>query len=565
MRLFDEHVKRKTHFLDGMWDVVLDKNKVGEKEKWFENFPQESFQTPVPGCLNNRMGLMDFDSVAWYKKEFYAKGAIVIKFHAVTGYAKVYLDGEFLGDHYGGFASFEVEAFASEGMHTLVVMVNAESTEDTIPLYAVDWQHYCGIIRSVEVSEFESAAIKNARVEYTLSDDLKNADLKIYLTLKNYSDGEVLEKLKIDVDGTVICDETVTVIGSKNVCVEARLENIRLWDIHKGELYTVTVQTEKDDLIDRIGFRKIEARDKKILLNGKPIKIMGVNRHEEHPDWGFAMPPVLNAKDIDILKNLNANAVRGSHYPNSKFFIDMCDAEGILFWSEIPMWGYEKESLVRPIVIQRGLDMHSEMVAQYYNHPSIIIWGMHNEIASETEEGFAITEKYVKHVKSLDDTRLVTYTTNRILKDVCLPLVDLISVNHYIGWYYDELEDWQGFVQEMKKYLVEKNVGDKPVVFSEFGVGAIYGNKNFEVLKWSEDYQEKYYKHTLGIFLNDAEISGVYLWQYADMRSNPEWNITRVRGYNNKGILNEYRHPKLAYYAVKELFGKAGGADEREV
>ena len=109
MRLFNEHIKRKTHLLDGMWDVILDKDRVGEKEKWFESFPPESFQTPVPGCLNNRFGLIEYDSVAWYKTEFYATGMISVKFHAVTGYAKVYIDGEYLGEHYGGFSSFEVE------------------------------------------------------------------------------------------------------------------------------------------------------------------------------------------------------------------------------------------------------------------------------------------------------------------------------------------------------------------------------------------------------------------------------------------------------------------------
>lgn len=554
MRLFDEHIKRETILLDGIWDFVTDENTVGEKEEWYRNFPEKSIKVTVPSCINNRMGYMEFQSVAWYKKEFFAEGAICVKFHAVTEYAKVYLDGEFLGDHYGGFTAFEFEKVINGGMHTLVVMVDSRSNEDTIPLWAVDWHHYCGIIRSVELTSYNSVAIKSMRAEYVLSEDLKTADVRVHVQLKNYCSEEETKTLKIDIDGNEIYNGSVLIADTDVITAETKIEDVRLWDIHKPELYTITVQTDDDDLIDKIGFRKVEVRGKDILLNNKKIKIMGVNRHEEHPDWGFAMPPMLNAKDMDILKNLGVNAVRGSHYPNTQLFVDMCDAEGILFWSEIPMWGFEKESVERPLVIKRGLDMHTEMVNQYYNHPSIIIWGMHNEIATDTQQGYDITKKFVSHVKNMDSTRLVTYATNRILKDECLDLIDFISVNQYVGWYEGDIADWADFMTEMKNYLKEKGVDQKPVVMSEFGVGAMFGTKDFEGLRWSENYQVEFYKHTLDIFLNDSDISGVYLWQFCDIRSNAKWSLLRARSFNNKGLVNEYRQPKLAYYAVKEMF-----------
>ena len=555
MRLFSEHIKRNTFLLDGIWQFVTDENCIGEKEEWYKNFPKDSIDVVVPGCINNRLGFMEFQSVAWYKKEFYAEGVISIKFHAVTEYAKVYLDGEFLGEHYGGFTPFRFEKELFKGMHTIVVMVDARSTEDTIPLYAVDWHHYSGIIRSVEVSEIKDVFIESMKVKYTLSDDLKDADVEVIVDLKNYSKEKIGKNLKINIEGTEIYNNSIEVLDELKISAKTKIRDVRLWDIYKGELYTVTAETEDDDLIDKTGFRKIEVKDKKILLNNKPVKVMGVNRHEEHPDWGFAMPDMLNAKDMDILKNLNVNAVRGSHYPNTQLFVDMCDKEGILFWSEIPMWGFPKENLERPLVIERGLFMHEEMIKEYYNHPSIVIWGMHNEIATDTKEGFDITKKFIKHVKSLDDTRLITYATNRILMDECLELIDFISVNQYVGWYEGDIKDWASFMDEMKTYLKKKGVDDKPVIMSEFGVGAMFGCKNFEELRWSENYQVEFYKHTLDIFLNDEDISGVYLWQFADIRSNAKWSLLRARSFNNKGILNEYRQPKLAYYAVKEIFG----------
>lgn len=193
---------------------------------------------------------------------------------------------------------------------------------------------------------------------------------------------------------------------------------------------------------------------------------------------------------------------------------------------------------------------------QYRNHPSIIIWGMHNEVATDSQEGRAITEQFVNCVRSLDPSRLITYATDKVQRDVCLDLVDFISLNQYVGWYGGEIKDWAGSIAKTKNRLKEMGVDNKPIVMSEFGTGAIFGNKTFEELRWSENYQVEFYRHTLDLFLNDEDISGVYLWQFSDIRSNPKWSLMRVRGFNNKGLVNEYRQPKLAYYTVKEIFEK---------
>lgn len=553
MRLFDEHYIRKVTLLDGMWEFAADSECRGEKEKWYEKFPENAVKMTVPSCVNNRLGYMDFQSVCWYKKDFFAHGAINIKFFGVTEYAKVYLDGSYVGEHYGSFTAFDFDCVVDSGVHSLVVMVDSRSTADTIPQWEVDWYHYCGIIRSVQISEFASVAVKSVRVDYTLDDKFENADVCVRVMLKSFY-GEVIKNVKIDIDGTEIFNEYIAVSGECEVKADITLHNIKLWDIGKPNLSTVRVQTDDDDLIDKIGFRKIETCGKRILLNGKPIKLLGVNRHECHPDWGFAMPPAVNARDMEILNDLGVNAVRGSHYPNSQLFVDMCDANGILFWSEIPMWGFKSETLKRQLVVQRGLAMHTEMIEQYRNHPSIVIWGLHNEIATDIKEGYEITKLFAERIRELDNTRLITYATNRALIDICLEFADVICINRYIGWYDGKLDEWQNFVNDVKAYFQKCGVGDKPIVMSEFGVGAVYGTRGFDDLKWSENYQVEFYRHTLDLFLNDADMSGVYLWQFSDIRSNAQWSLLRARSFNNKGLLNEHRQPKLAYYAVKEIF-----------
>lgn len=557
-RAFTEHIKRKTFLLDGIWQFKADNNDIGEKEEWYKNFPSDNvIEVAVPSCINTRIGMMEFNDIAWFKKDFATdSGFIKIEFASVSEYAKVYLDGEYLGDHYGGFTAFSFTAKVDAGLHTLVLRVDPRPTEDTIPLYRVDWYHYCGIMRSVEVTQLPDILIENVFFKYDLSTDLKNAKMHINVKLLNISNATDSCTLKISLDGMLLQEEKYQVADSLDVTIDADISDVRLWDIGKGELYTLKLETENDDLIDRVGFRKIETSGKEILLNKKRVVMKGVNRHEDHPDWGFALPFNLMQRDMDILKDLGVNSVRGSHYPNNKYFVDMCDSEGILFWSEIPMWGFHEEDLARPLVIERGINMHKEMVAQYFNHPSIVLWGLHNECATDTEAGINITKAFAETIRSLDTSRLLTLATNRVMKDECLSFVDVIGINQYTGWYEGNIEDWDKWVSDMKAHLKEIGMDNKPVYFSEFGVGAMFGVKTFDGLRWTENYQERYYDYTLNLFLADKDLSGVYLWQFCDIRSNAVRDMTRVRSFNNKGIVNEHREPKLAYYKTKEIFEK---------
>jgi len=557
-RAFLEHIKRKTFLLDGIWEFKTDNDNVGEKEEWYKRFPTKDVnQTAVPSCLNTRIGMMEYFGVVWYKKTFALDAEdIMITFGSVSEYAKVYLDGEYLGDHYGGFTSFSFKAKISKGEHTLVVRVDPKPTEDTIPLYRVDWYHYCGIMRSVEVTVLPDIFIENVFFKYDLSDDLKSAKLHINASLKNVKGISDSCNLKIYLDDILLHEVKYDIMGSLDVTVDADISDVRLWDISKGELYTLKIETDNDDLIDRVGFRKIETRGKEILLNNKRVIMKGVNRHEDHPDWGFALPFHLMQRDMDILKDLGVNSVRGSHYPNNKYFVDMCDKEGILFWSEIPMWGFHEEDMARPLVKERGVNMHKEMVTQYFNHPSIIFWGLMNECATDTETGVDLLKTFAETVRSMDSSRLITFATNRVMRDEALPYVDVIGVNQYTGWYEGNIEDWDKWVLDMKAHLKEIGTDNKPLYFSEFGVGAMFGVKTFDGLRWTENYQERYYDYTINLFLSDEDLSGVYLWQFSDIRSNAVRDMTRVRSFNNKGIVNEYREPKLAYYKVKELFAK---------
>ena len=565
-RLFNEHLKRNVTELSGAWKFLADPDKAGVDQGWCNGLPKGE-TVVVPSVWNNELSMLNYEGYGWYEKKFVTSGGtLMLEFESVMTKATVWLDGEKLGEHYGAFTQFEfIVNDVTEAEHTLVVL--ADSTIDSIsfPQRYTDWFNYGGIARDVYAHRLNGISILTNHIVYELSEDLKTASVKAELELYNANASTTSSNLCVTVGDTTIYNESVTLNGYEKkslVTPAVTMNDIAIWDVHSPSLYTVVASTETDDLIDKIGFRKIEVINNDIILNNKSIELLGVNRHEEHPDWGFAFPPKLMKKDIDLILEMGCNTIRGSHYPNSKIFVDMLDEKGILFWSEIPMWGcgFSWEALQNPVIIGRGLDMHKEMIRYYYNHPSIIIWGMHNEIDTSQEFTKPLTKQYYEYLREFGGNRLITHASNHPLNDVCMDYNDIICINYYYGWYNHpgstgKLTDWDWFVDQLGAHLKECGWGEKPVVMSEFGAAALAGfHSHFDTVRWSEEYQRDLLAHCLKLFHKTDFMRGTYIWQYANIRTSPSMDINRARYFNNKGILDEYRNPKAAYFKVKELY-----------
>lgn len=555
-RLFDEHIRRETVSLNGGWQFCIDPDDRGEAEGWFLGLPA-SQTVAVPSVWNTESGLLEYEGAAWYEKRFYSRGGCLrLCFGAVMTEAKIWLDGAFLGSHYGGFSQFDfIARDVPEGMHTLCVRADNRFDPWAIPQPMVDWYHYGGIIRDVSVERLNGLCVLGNRLEYTLSEDLSSAQCRLVLDCYHaQQDGETEVTVKLDAD--IVCQAAIVIPGGTRQEItlpEFTVDNLRLWSMEDPVLYTLTIETQTDDLIDRVGFRKVSLENGSVTLNGKPVEIRGVNRHEEHPDFGFAFPMQRMKHDIDLAVDMGCNAIRGSHYPNSQTFVDFLDERGILFWSEIPIWGegFRKETLAEPVVLQRGLTMHKEMVKYYYNHPSIIFWGMHNEIKSDTPEGLEMSRQYYTYLKENGGNRLVVFASDHPLTDISFDYTDILCLNVYYGWYRGTLEDWADFIEQMCCRRRELGMEDKPILFSEFGAAAIYGFHDAECPKWSEEYQAKLMTHCLPLFHAHEAVCGFFIWQFSDVRSCKEMGFSRARGFNNKGVLNENRRPKAAYYAIQ--------------
>ncbi|MBE6532565.1 MAG: beta-glucuronidase [Ruminococcaceae bacterium] len=558
-RLFDEHIKRAVQSLDGAWKFATDPDNRGDSERWQRGIPNAQ-TVIVPSVWNTQLGLLEYEGVAWYERQFFSHGGTLrFVFGAVMTESRVYLDGEEIGYHYGGFCPFElIVRDVTSGEHRLTVRVDNSFDEQSIPQALVDWYHCGGIIRSVSVERLEGVSILSNRVEYELSDDLCELNLRVALELYNASEKEIKDTIRVSVAGADFEFESLLKAGE---CKEeftnaVKITDFSLWSAENPALYDVKISTSSDDLFDRVGFRKICVSDGKILLNGSEYRIRGVNRHEDHPDFGFAFPSALMRRDIDIAVDMGCNSLRGAHYPNNPAFVDMLDERGITFWSEIPIWGvgFEESVLLDPVVIRRGEEMHREMVKHYYNHPSIIIWGMHNEILSDTVAGLEMTKKYYSLLKEIGGNRIVTYASNKALSDISFEYCDIICLNQYNGWYEGDIESWGKFIEDFRAYRSKLGFDNKPVIMSEFGGAAVYGHRNFETYRWSEEYQARLLSHCLNLFLGDPMMVGTYIWQFCDVRTSYEAGISRARGYNNKGLLNEYRNPKASFFAVKEIY-----------
>lgn len=552
IRLFDTHYIREIRELDGMWDFYM------------EDFGKK-YRLPVPGCWEQHPDFMQHRGKGTYIKKVYIKngGNIRLEFKGVSHSADVYFDGEKIVHHYNAFTPFSaLVKNVAAGEHEIKVEVDNTFGEHSALHIPNDYYTYGGITRPVSLEIVPDVYIKNIRFTPYISDGKWNA--KTEVRLHNLSSEPLKAEIKVTL-GRFSESATVSINGEseKDFVIDAVFDNVRSWSNEDPALYmlnaTLTVNGEEtDDLIERVGFRTVEVRDTRIYLNGEPIYLKGFNRHEDYAVDGCAISMQHMVQDMDLMQDMNANALRTCHYPNDERFLDLCDERGIMVWEENHARGLVLKDMLNPNFERQCEDCIREMIENHYNHPSIVIWGILNECASETEEGREMYKKQYDQIRSMDRLRPVTSATCRHFTDICLDLPDIVSFNMYSGWYKDCPIDERND-QEIE--WIKSSGGDnKPIIVSELGAAAIYGYRDRSRCKWSEERQADLIRDNLEVYMNDERITGVFIWQFADCRvtEEGEWFATRARCHNNKGVVDEYRRPKMSYDTVKDMFEKYG-------
>ncbi len=554
--------------LNGKWNVIIDPTGIGEwRQVWLEkkaekktDFFEYSFEggptLNVPGDFNSQMcELTYFEGTVWYKKQFDyppVKGQrLFLHFGAVNYTADVFLNGNKIGSHEGGFTPFQFEITDKvlKGQNTVIVKVDNKRLENGLPGIGYDWLNFGGITRDVCLIRTSNTYISDYNIQ------LKKNSLE---TIQGY----------IQLDGIKLSQKIIVKIPEAGIVYETQTDKkgraevqfskkIELWSPDNPKLYNVIIEGETDTIQDQIGFRCIEVKKNEIRLNNAPVFLKAVNVHEENP---YTVSRAFSVEDARLLlnaaKELGCNMVRLAHYPHSENMIREAERMGLMVWDELPVYQHIKFSDID--VPGKLENMLNEMINRDKNRCNVIIWSLSNETyyftPDRNEELIKLTEK----CRLLDSTRLITHVVNTQgyqnntfdVWDTLYKYSDIISINEYIGWYVP----WQGNPSEVKWKM---KYNDKPVFISEFGGEALFGNTGGpidEANNWNEDYQADIYKNQIEMFSTIPNLCGVCPWLLFDYRSPGRMHPVYQNGYNRKGLLSERGEKKKAWFVMRDYF-----------
>lgn len=562
---------RKATSLDGLWRIIIDPYENGYYDYRYEPSPNGYFKNArpqsegdlieydfdtsdtlkVPGDWNSQAErLLFYEGTIWYKKSFdYRKTPetrLFVHFGAANYVADVYLNGEKVGRHEGGFTpfNFEVTERVRERGNFLIVKVDNKRRRDAVPTLNTDWWNYGGLTRQVTLVETPATFIQDYSVQLA-----KGSLDKIGGWVK-LNGAKLGQKITVRIPEARISNTVTTdADGFARIGFDARLE---LWSPEKPKLYDVVIESDTDSVRDQIGFRSIEVRGTEILLNGKPIFLRGVCIHEEAP---FRGGRAFSRDDAQTLlgwaKELGCNFARLAHYPHNETMIKEADRLGLLIWSEIPVyWTILWDNLA---TFENARNQLGEMITRDRNRASVIIWSM----ANETPQGDArlqFLRKLTERAREMDSTRLISAAMERhyvdeqtqMIDDPLGQYVDVFGCNEYVGWYDGP--------PEKADALVWKSKYQKPVIMTEFGAEAPYGLHGPVSRRWTEEFMEKVYEHQVRMLKRIPFLRGTSPWLLMDFRS-PRRPLPGVQDfYNRKGLISDRGEKKKAYYVMKRFY-----------
>jgi beta-glucuronidase len=571
-KLITNIANRTTIALNGRWSAIIDPFDTGYydyryqplKDGYFSNrkpkdkseLVEYNFDTAellnVPGDWNTQKEkLLFYEGTIWYKKSFdYVRKPetrLFVYFGAANYWTIVYLNGEKIGEHEGGFTpfNFEITSRVKEKDNFLIVKVDNRRRKDAVPTVNTDWWNYGGLTRDVLLVEVPRTYIHDYFIQLKKG---SRTDIAGWVQLNGMKSHQRLsvEIPELHIKGESITDEQ----GRAEISFEAQPQ---LWTPQSPKLYEVVLRADKDVVHDTIGFRTIEARGTDILLNGKSVFLRGICIHEEAP---FRSGRAFSETDAQALltwaRDLGCNFVRLAHYPHNEFMTRLADRMGLLVWSEIPVyWTIQFENAGTLANAQNQL---SEMIERDKNKASVIIWSLANETPL-SKPRLAFLKALALQAREMDPTRLISAAMERhyekgsmvqMINDPLGEFVDVLGCNEYIGWY-------DGLPEQCDR-VEWKSIYDKPMIMSEFGGDAAAGLHGDELTRWSEEYQESIYQHQISMLKRIPFLRGTSPWILMDFRS-PRRPLANVQDYwNRKGLISNRGEKKRAYYILQKYY-----------
>ncbi len=457
----------------------------------------------------------------------------------------VYLNGREIVAHKDGYTPFEARLTPHlvPGDNLITVKVDGSENPEIPPFGGqIDYLCYAGIYRDVWLKVASPVSIGNVKIETPDAlADKKTVTARVFLA--NPEDRTLSGRLTAtiaDSSGTEIAAASVALDGKEALLTFSDLAGIALWDIDNPALYTLslTLETEhgKDALAQRFGFRTARFTPDGFLLNGKPLKLRGLNRHQSWPHTGYAMGRRAQEKDADILKHeLACNIVRTSHYPQSKWFLDRCDEIGLLVFEEIPGWQHIGGKAWQ----QESIENVRRMIERDWNHPSIIIWGVRINESQDNHDFYAETNRLARELDPTRQTGGVRFITNSEL------LEDVYTMNDFILGNEELPGNNRGRVVLRDRVETTGITRPIPYMITEYN-GHMYPTKRFDQEQRQAEHVTRHLL-VLNAAAGDGNISGSTGWCMFDYNTHKDFGSGDRICYH--GVLDMYRIPKLAAYA----------------
>ena len=527
-------------------------------------------------AVDGANGFAFYKGACWYRRFFeisdiHQDNQLFIEFHGANSIADVYVNGAHLGQHRGGYSTFrfDMTGLVQFGRKNLLaVRVDNTVLDDVYPQVA-DFTFFGGIYRDVNIisvnkvhfdlMDYGSKGVYISQREVSAA----QASLNIQARLVNDDTSERKVRLWLDIFDrherpvTYGACEVVIPAGETSVIdLPARIEAPELWDGRKSPgMYAARLRLESyNEVIDEVSvpfgvrYFSVDA-EHGFFLNGVHLPLHGVSRHQDRKDKGWAISRDDHAEDMALIKEMGANSIRLAHYQHDPYFYDLCDREGMVVWAEIPFISVMSKNELEGVNAKQQM---IELIRQNYNHPSILFWGVQNEIqiGGERPEVRKLVRELSQIVRQEDPGRYSTLANVFFTpdKDEFNFMTDLTAYNKYYGWYTGKAEDFSRWCDKFHR----TNPG-RPVCISEYGAEGIlqYHNDDPRVNDYSEEYHALYHETVWNIFATRPFLWATYIWNMFDFGANIR-DEGGVKGRNNKGMVTYDRKIKKdAYFMYK--------------
>ena len=487
------------------------------------------------------------------KAELPATDRYFLEIQGANSSAEVFVGGESVAVHHGGYSTWRVDLTDKLGDETDIAIVVNNAANETVYPQMADFTFYGGIYRDVNLvcvsaSHFDLSYYGAPGIKVTPVMDGDNANVEVEVFVTDRKDGQEISYTITDKEGNLVA-QTV----SADTKVSFTIENAHKWHGRKDP-YLYTAQASLldggnaiDNVSARFGCRsfKIDPNNG-FILNGEEYPLRGVSRHQDRWGFGNALLKEHHEEDIDLICEVGCTTIRLAHYQHDQYFYDLCDEKGLVIWAEIP---YISKHM--PTGRENTISQMKELVAQNYNHPSIVVWGLSNEISigGSTEDLLENHRILNDLCHEMDKTRLTTIAAVSMcrMEDPYLQIPDVVSYNHYFGWYGGETSMNGPWFD--KFHAMHPNI---PIGCSEYGCEALnWHTSNPTQGDYTEEYQAYYHEELIKQLFTRKYMWATHVWNMfdfgADARAEGGEN-----GQNHKGLMTfDRKYKKDSFYAYK--------------